>query len=171
MPCNTSSHLLCHKSPAKPSWGPSGRLLPGLRGTLLKRGFPRSRLPLELLLRLQGGFMQRGDVKGKRKTQNTEIMYQTKWHVTHSSFIQQQQWWHSPIPHEQPESSFDTLPSPLFSSSSFSSFSSSEPSPIILLSSSSFCLRAFSLNSVTVSSDSSSSSNSGPCKKKTKLNT
>lgn len=50
-----SIHLPCHRSPAKPSWGPSGRQPPGPRGTLLKRGFPRSRPPLERLLRLPTG--------------------------------------------------------------------------------------------------------------------
>lgn len=50
-----SSHPPCHRSPAEPSSGLSGRQLPGPRGTLWKRGFPHSRLHLERLLQLQAG--------------------------------------------------------------------------------------------------------------------
>lgn len=75
-----------------------------------------------------------------------------------------------PIPHEHPESS-DSLLWLLFSLSFFSSSSSSssEPSPIILFSNSALCLRACSLSSVTVSADSSSSSDSGPCESRVKI--
>lgn len=59
------THLPCRRSPVTPSLGLSGRQLPGLRGTLLKRDFPRSRLPPELLLQLQAGIY--GDRWDKRE--------------------------------------------------------------------------------------------------------
>lgn len=65
----TSSHLLCRRSPAKPSLGLSGRRLPGPRETLLKKGFPRSRLPPERPPQLHGGFMETDGVKEKERTE------------------------------------------------------------------------------------------------------
>jgi len=59
-------HLLGHRIPAKPSLDLSGMLLPGLLGTLLKKGFPHSRLPLELHLHLQDGFMDTAGEKRKK---------------------------------------------------------------------------------------------------------
>ncbi len=72
------SHLPCHRNPAKPSLGLSSRQLPGPRGTLLKKGFPRCRLPQEEPPQLQDGFMETGERRVKEKTsENYEALYST----------------------------------------------------------------------------------------------
>lgn len=63
-----SSHLPGHRNPARPSSGLSGRQLPGPRGTLLKKGSPRSHLPREQPLQLQAGFTKTDETKGKKRT-------------------------------------------------------------------------------------------------------
>lgn len=62
-----SSHLPGHRSPAKPSLGLSGRQLPGPLGTLLKKGFPHFRLPLEQPPQLEGDLWRQMKRKQRRE--------------------------------------------------------------------------------------------------------